>query len=320
MELDRLLMVDSIKGYKSKSTIFEINSNNKSNASEVMRAKRSRDDRLVDKFSKARAERIVESTALTIIRTEPQNNEDEQEDDELQTVFSEVVGGKRKNHDNETDRPKSKKNRKSGKDEEFYIPYRPKDFNSERGLSLGSDGGAFEQQASSAVLDLMGDESNTLNQHKSLMKWDRKRKRFVRDSGKEDKNKKIKTESGQVVSGNKKKKSFYEDWKKKYKIDDRASDSDGETGGARRFGGRRGRGQGGAQSRPGQQQSDSRVRSELKNRDQILKQRKRKAKQQFLQSGGMKKLRSKGRQRLQQVMRSGFGRGSFKKGKMRKKL
>lgn len=65
-------------------TIFEINSNNKSNASEVMRAKRSRDDRLVDKFSKARAERIVESTALTIIRTEPQNNEDEQEDDELQ--------------------------------------------------------------------------------------------------------------------------------------------------------------------------------------------------------------------------------------------
>ncbi|KAI2664173.1 ATP-dependent RNA helicase DDX54 [Labeo rohita] len=317
MELDRLLMVDSIKGYKSKSTIFEINSNNKSNASEVMRAKRSRDDRLVDKFSKARAERIVESTALTIIRTEPQNNEDEQEDDELQTVFSEVVGGKRKNHDNETDRPKSKKNRKSGKDEEFYIPYRPKDFNSERGLSLGSDGGAFEQQASSAVLDLMGDESNTLNQHKSLMKWDRKRKRFVRDSGKEDKNKKIKTESGQVIEN---KNDCYEDWKKKYKIDDRASDSDGETGGARRFGGRRGRGQGGAQSRPGQQQSDSRVRSELKNRDQILKQRKRKAKQQFLQSGGMKKLRSKGRQRLQQVMRSGFGRGSFKKGKMRKKL
>ncbi|KAK2911431.1 hypothetical protein Q8A67_003564 [Cirrhinus molitorella] len=323
MELDRLLMVDSIKGYKAKSTIFEINSNNKTGASEVMRAKRSRDDRLVDKFSKARAERIIESSVSTVTRTKPENNEDDQEDDELQTVFSEVVGGKRKNQDNETDRPKSKKNRKSGKDEEFYIPYRPKDFNSERGLSLGGDGGAFEQQASSAVLDLMGDESNTLNQHKNLMKWDRKKKRFVRDTGKEDKNKKIKTESGQVVSGNKKKKSFYEDWKKKYKIDDRASDSDGETGGGirgRSFGGRRGRGQGGAQSQTAQQRSGSRVRSELKNRDQILKQRKQKAKQQFLQSGNMKKLRAKGRQRLQQVMKSGFGRGSFKKGKMRKKL
>ncbi|XP_016107908.1 ATP-dependent RNA helicase DDX54-like isoform X2 [Sinocyclocheilus grahami] len=256
MELDRLLMVDSIKGYKAKST-----------------------------------------------------------------VFSEVVGGKKRKQDNEVDGPKSKQNKKSGKDEEFYIPYRPKDFNSERGLSLGGDGGSFEQQASSAVLDLMGDESNTLNQNKSLMKWDRKRKRFVRDMGKEDKNKKIRTESGQVVNSKKRKKSFYEEWKKKYKIDDRASDSDGEPGGAirgRSFGGRRGRG--GAQAQPAQQRSDSHVRSELKNREQILKQRKRKAKQQFLQTGGMKKLRAKGRQRLQEVMRSGFGRGGSKKGKMRKRL
>uniref|UniRef100_A0A671MGG2 ATP-dependent RNA helicase DDX54-like n=1 Tax=Sinocyclocheilus anshuiensis TaxID=1608454 RepID=A0A671MGG2_9TELE len=84
MELDRLLMVDTIKGYKAKSTIFEINSNNKMNASEVMRAKRSQDDRLVDKFSKVRAERIVEHTLPTVTRTEPQHNEDEQEDDELQ--------------------------------------------------------------------------------------------------------------------------------------------------------------------------------------------------------------------------------------------
>lgn len=38
-------------------------------------------------------------------------------------------------------------------------------------LSLGAEGSSFEQQASSAVLDLMGDESNSLNQHKSLMKW-----------------------------------------------------------------------------------------------------------------------------------------------------
>ncbi|XP_016318444.1 ATP-dependent RNA helicase DDX54 [Sinocyclocheilus anshuiensis] len=316
MELDRLLMVDSIKGYKAKSTIFEINANNKSSASGVMRAKRSRDDRLLDKFSKARAERIVESAVPAVTRTE-----EEQEHEELQTVFSEVVGGKKRKQDNEVDGPKSKQNKKSGKDEEFYIPYRPKDFNSERGLSLGGEGGSFEQQASSAVLDLMGDESNTLNQNKSLMKWDRKRKRFVRDMGKEDKNKKIRTESGQVVNSKKRKKSFYEEWKKKYKIDDRASDSDGETGGAirgRSFGGRRGRG--GAQAQPAQQRSDSHVRSELKNREQILKQRKRKAKQQFLQTGGMKKLRAKGRQRLQEVMRSGFGRGGSKKGKMRKRL
>uniref|UniRef100_A0A673LSZ4 RNA helicase n=1 Tax=Sinocyclocheilus rhinocerous TaxID=307959 RepID=A0A673LSZ4_9TELE len=317
MELDRLLMVDTTKGYKAKSIIFEINYNNKMNASEVMRAKRSQDDHLVDKFSKVRAERVSVERQPPPLSCEA--NKEILCPYALQTVFSEVVGGKRQKQYNEADRLK---NRKSGKDEEFYIPYRPKDFNSERGLSLGGDDGSFEQQASSAVLDLMGDESNTLNQHKNLMKWDSKRKRFVRDMGKEDKNKKIKTESGQVISGKKKKKSFYEEWKKKYKIDDRASDSDGETGGAirgRSFG-HRGRGRGGAQSQPAQQQSGSRVLSELKNREQILKQRKQKAKQQFLQSGGMKKLHAKGRRRLQEVMKSGFGRGSNKKGKMRKKL
>lgn len=46
-------------------------------------------------------------------------------------VFSKVVGGKKRKQD--FDRPKSKKKRHSGRDEEFYIPYRPKDFESERG-------------------------------------------------------------------------------------------------------------------------------------------------------------------------------------------
>lgn len=38
-------------------------------------------------------------------------------------------------------------------------------------LSLGGEGSAFEQQASSAVLDLMGDEGDRLNQQKKMMKW-----------------------------------------------------------------------------------------------------------------------------------------------------
>ncbi|XP_073805856.1 ATP-dependent RNA helicase DDX54 isoform X1 [Danio rerio] len=330
MELDRLLMVDTIKGYKAKSTIFEINSSNKTSASEVMRAKRSRDRQRVEKFSRARAELRAEPGAG--LRAEPPvhretQEEDEEEQEELSTVFSEVVGGKRRRPDAEPHTHKSKKSRAAGRDQEFYIPYRPKDFNSERGLSLDSGAGSFEQQASSAVLDLIGDESNTLNQHKSLMKWDRKKKRFVRDTGKEDKHKKIRTESGQLIRGHKKKKSFYEEWKKKYKVEGGASDSDGEGGGAQRgrgSAGRRGRGRGrsaaGSQATPAQHQGGSGVRSELKNRQQILKQRKRKAKQQFLQSGGMKKLRNKGKQRLREVMKSGFGRGAVKKGKMRKKL
>lgn len=86
----------------------------------------------------------------------------------------------------------------------------------------------------------------------------------------------------------------------------------------------RGRGQRGPnfQSPARQQQTPGgrRVRSELKSRDQILKQRKKNQKHQFLQSGGLKKLRSKNKQWLGEVKKSGFGRGGQKKGKMRKKL
>uniref|UniRef100_A0A673XFG0 DEAD (Asp-Glu-Ala-Asp) box polypeptide 54 n=1 Tax=Salmo trutta TaxID=8032 RepID=A0A673XFG0_SALTR len=51
MELERLEMVDCIKGYKAKATIFETSSNSKTNASMVTLAKRSRDTRLVDNFT-----------------------------------------------------------------------------------------------------------------------------------------------------------------------------------------------------------------------------------------------------------------------------
>lgn len=328
MELERLQIVDSIKAYKSKSTIFEINSNNKTSASEVMRTKRSRDSHLVDKFQRTKEEMQAESQPIRpavqnsvttqLHQGEEEEEEDDDDDKDLQGVFSKVVGGKKRNENVDVYRPKSKKSRRSGRDEEFYIPYRPKDFESERGLSLAVEGSSFERQASTAALDLMGDDNSTLDQHKKMMRWDRKRKRFVHDTGKEDKKSKIKTESGQVVMAKKSKKNFYEEWKKKYKVDN-ADDSDGEDGGGRgpKFGGRRGRH--GAGSQP-QNKDGSRVRSELKSSEQILKQRKQQSKQQFLQKGGLKKLRGRNKQRLNDVMKSGFGRGRFKKGKMRKRL
>ncbi|KAF7665137.1 hypothetical protein LDENG_00153050 [Lucifuga dentata] len=335
MELERLQMVDAIKGYKSKSTIFEINTNNKTTASEVMRAKRSKDTRLVDKFSKqkedlaaeSRMQQPISATAANEANAHAADEEEEEEDEEaFQGVFSKVVGGKKRGlKEGGEEQPKSKKSRQMGKDEEFYIPYRPKDFNSERGLSLSGEGTHFEQQASSAVLDLMGDEGDRFNQHKNMMKWDRKRKRFVKETGREDQKKKIRTDSGQVISS-KKRKNFYEEWKKKYKFDD-GSGSDGETGrggGMRKAGGGRGRSRRGPQfpGPAGSQQTAGRqrVRSELKTKEQILKQRKKQHKHQFLQSGGLKQFRAKNKKWLGEVKKSGFGRGGQKKGKMRKKL
>ncbi|XP_076020230.1 ATP-dependent RNA helicase DDX54 [Genypterus blacodes] len=347
MELERLHMVDAIKGYRSKSTIFEINSSNKTTAGEVMRTKRSKDTRLVNKFSKRREDMATESRLQHPVRpstadssfTNPE--EEEEDEEELEGVFSEVVGGKRRNKQEDGDeRQKSKKSRQTGKDEEYYIPYRPKDFNSERGLSLSGEGTNFEQQASTAVLDLMGDEGARLNQHKNVMKWDRKRKRFVRETGKEDQKKRIRLETGQMVNKNHKK-NFYDEWKKKYRFSD-GNDSDGESGaggrgGGRRGGGGRGRGGGrgggrgrghpgsrfqspsGPQARPGAAGGRG-VRSELKTNDEILRARKKQKKQQFLQSGGLKNIRSKNKKWVGEIKKSGFGRGDQKKGKMRKRL
>ncbi|XP_073334351.1 ATP-dependent RNA helicase DDX54 [Pagrus major] len=337
MELDRLQLVDAIKGYRSKSTIFEINSRSKTQASEVMRKKRSKDTQLVDKFNKHRDSLAAESQLQqpinpTIADDDYTHSTGREEDDDLKEVFSAVVGGKRRSlREHGEEQPKNKRSRQSGKDEEYYIPYRPKDFNSERGLSLGGEGTAFEQQASSAVLDLMGDEGERLNQHKHMMKWDRKRKRFVRESGKGDQKKKIRTDGGQVIDNKRNRKNFYEEWKKKYRVDD-ADGSDGETGAGRRPAGGRGRGRGGGRGRgrqgpsfpkpatPQHTPGGRKIRSELKTSQQILKKRKKEQKQQFLQGGGMKKLRAKNKQFVGDVKKSGFGRGGQKKGKMRKRL
>nr|XP_015221580.1 PREDICTED: ATP-dependent RNA helicase DDX54 [Lepisosteus oculatus] len=315
-ELDRLKMVDGVKNYKSKATIFEINSSSRTAASEVMRAKRRRDAGQVGSFLRAREDKAAEGPASQPAAGAALQAESDEE--HIQGVFSAVLGGKRKMTQGEAEAPKKKKKRETFCDQEFYIPYRPKDFDSERGLSLVGEGSTFEQQASGAVLDLMGDEGDKMSQHKNMLKWDRKKKRFVRETGKEDQKKKVRTESGQLISSSYKK-NLYEQWKKKYKMEDGASDSEGEGGGSGARRASTGR-KGGRGPQPQKHSPGPRPRSELKSRDQILKQRKKREKQQFLQSGGLKKLRRKNRQHVGEVARSGFGRGTSRKGKLRKRL
>ncbi|KAM4649392.1 ATP-dependent RNA helicase DDX54 isoform 1-T1 [Amazona ochrocephala] len=315
-ELERLKFVDSIKTYKSKATIFEINATSRTLASTVMRSKRRHDHALIEKYQRGQQEKRAaalkgQGLCLDPPASEEGDGEGDKEED-LQDVFSNVLGQKRKRGRGEGGGPRKKLQRSVQQDKDFYIPYRPKDFESERGLSVGGEGSPFEQQAAGAVLDLMGDENHNLNKSRQLLKWDRKKKRFVGQTGQEDK-KKVKTESGRYISSSYKN-NLYEKWKQKYKVDER--DEDEEEGRSReQFRGKHRRGRGPAQA-------PSRVRSELKNKQQILKQRKRAAKQRFLQSGGLKRLKARNRQRVQELRQMAFGRrvGGTKKGKMRKRV
>ncbi|XP_072456470.1 ATP-dependent RNA helicase DDX54 isoform X4 [Notamacropus eugenii] len=316
-ELERMKLVDSIKNYRSRATIFEINTTTRDPGSQVMQAKRKRDHKAIAKFQREQQERQQARPSPTPHPQKSQEPEEEEEED-IEEAFTEVLGRKRR-------QPGQKKRKETPqhRDKDFYIPYRPKDFDSERGLSISGEGSAFEQQASSAVLDLMGDEAHNLTKGRQLLKWDRKKKRFVGNTGQEDK-KKIKTESGRYISGSYKR-DLYQKWKQKHKIGDPDSEEEEEgEGKAKRRGWNqgRGRGRGRGTSEGGMSGAQRRVRSELKNKQQILKQRRRAEKQRFLQRGGLKQLSARNRRRAQELRQSAFGRrpGGNRKGKMRKKM
>ncbi|XP_075069848.1 ATP-dependent RNA helicase DDX54 [Mixophyes fleayi] len=316
-EMERLKFVDSIKSYKSKATIFEINATNKTPASEVMRAKRSRDCKVITKFQRLQDDKAsITVQSQSSARSSLPSSQDEVEEN-MEGVFSQVLGKRKR-----TDREETEFRKKKGvaaQDPEFYVPYRPKDFDSERGLSIA--GNSFEKAAAGAVMDLLGDQTEDLSKTNHVLKWDRKKKKFVGAGGHQDK-KKIRTESGRLISSSYKK-NIYEDWKKKYKIDDQDSEEEEERQSGRPN--RKGRGgRSGSRGMPRQEAAgpSRKPRSELRSKQQILKQRKAKEKQVFLQKGGMKKLKNKTRQRVHEMKKSAFGRGrssGFKKGKMKKR-
>ncbi|XP_068937745.1 ATP-dependent RNA helicase DDX54 [Petaurus breviceps papuanus] len=337
-ELERMKLVDSIKNYRSRATIFEINTTTRDPGSQVMRAKRKRDHKAIAKFQQGQQARQQAQPGPP--PSTQKSQEPEEEEEEVEEAFTEVLGRKRRRpeapgqkrgketarHRPEAPGQKRGKETAGHRDEDFYIPYRPKDFDSERGLSIGGEGSAFEQQVSSAVLDLMGDESHNLTKGRQLLKWDRKKKRFVGNTGQEDK-KKIKTESGRYISSSYKR-DLYQKWKQKHKIGDRDSEEEEGEGEGKRRGWNHGRGRGRGASAGqtsgagGTSGAHGRVRSELKNKQQILKQRRRAEKQRFLQRGGLKQLSARNRRRAQELRQSAFGRrpGSNRKGKMRKKM
>uniref|UniRef100_G3TX50 RNA helicase n=1 Tax=Loxodonta africana TaxID=9785 RepID=G3TX50_LOXAF len=332
-ELLRLRLVDSIKKYRSRATIFEINASSRDLSSQVMRAKRQKDRKAIASFQQGQQEGLANpapsAQALSIpalsdpaLVEEKPRGEEEEAEKSVEDVFTEIVGRKRRRL-GPNGGAKRRRAEARQQDRDFYVPYRPKDFDSERGLSVG-DSGAFEQQMAGAVLDLMGDEAQNLTRGRQQLKWDRKKKRFVGQPGQEDK-KKIKTESGRYISSSYKRDLYpwgYQKWKQKQKIDDRDSEEEGpsERRGPERRGGKWGHGRGTSQPRsPGP--PAGRVRSELKTKQQILKQRRQAQKMRFLQRGGLKQLSARNRHRAQELQRGAFGRGTrSKKGKMRKRM
>uniref|UniRef100_A0A8C5JF58 ATP-dependent RNA helicase DDX54 n=1 Tax=Junco hyemalis TaxID=40217 RepID=A0A8C5JF58_JUNHY len=267
-ELQRLKLVDSIKSYKSKATIFEINATSRTPASTVMRSKRRHDHALIEKFQRGQQEKraaALKGQGMCPAPPEPQDGEGEQED--LQVIGS----------------------------------WMQELLQSCLGLVLAGQGPQIVLGFGGWCRDLWGYWEDVAPEPLPY------------------------PHPGRVLQcGGPETKTGYEKWKQKYKVDERDEDEEGPRS-REQFRGKHRRGQGEypkQAAEPCPSPAQGKVRSELRNKQQILKQRKKAAKQRFLQSGGLKRLRARGRQRVQELRLMAFGRraGPAKKGKLRKRM
>ncbi|ELU05832.1 hypothetical protein CAPTEDRAFT_148777 [Capitella teleta] len=280
-EEQRTQLLAAMRHYKPQTTIFEINSTAKSQSFDIMKEKREYHSKVI---AKAQQKREEQSEKLMQINKKNASSTKAVDEADLTGVFN-----------TESSEKRSAKKRKFEVDEN-YISYRPKDHDTERALGLGS---SFERDAASAALDLTGDEESKQRASKGQMKWDRKKKRFVNETGKEaGGNKKVKTESGAWVKASYKT-NVYKDWLEKCKVAENEDDSDDEGSNPK------GRGRGGGGGRGGRGRRaptfganrwkgdrpailDKRHKAtdnkrELLRKEQIMKIRKKKAGQQAFQ-------------------------------------
>uniref|UniRef100_A0A6G1SP84 RNA helicase n=1 Tax=Aceria tosichella TaxID=561515 RepID=A0A6G1SP84_9ACAR len=201
---DSANMLDRIRSYKPKDTIFEvghIKGNMRTEAFGVMQKKRQVHDKIAQKRGKA-----------------SNGSDSEGENDE--------------DHDHEQNQSKSMpvscKPIEPFEDKKFYLKYRPDDYAKEKGLELDK-GVSFNNDLKRATFDLVADDENQMKRQRHQMIWDRKKKKYVSSSGLDEKKpKKIKTESGALISASYSS-GLYEKWRNQSKVDQRVSDDEDDN-------------------------------------------------------------------------------------------
>lgn len=105
----------------------------------------------------------------------------------------------------------------------FYLNYQPADHAREKGLELEKN--SFTSDLRRATLDIIGDEEGTIKRQKHQQMWDRKRKKYVNATDDSKSVKKIRTESGTLISASYRS-GIFEKWKSRSKIDQQEDQPD----------------------------------------------------------------------------------------------
>merc|ERR1719239_1727189 len=222
-------ILDQLKSFKPKSTIFEIGNTSKNKEKiDVMSEKRKKHCDVIERNTvklEKNQHKFSEETEmkenLNVGLSEGVTEED------IESTFDEIVkeGKNRSDFKSKAKARERKALLAPSKDEENYIPYQPSDHHSEDGYSLKT---GFSAQAHGAVLDFTGDDDQEIRQRKGATVWDKKSKKYVRV---QDDKKRIKTESGVYINASYKT-NRYAKWKERSKLsqqEDRDNDQEDEA-------------------------------------------------------------------------------------------
>ncbi|ORX86736.1 DEAD-domain-containing protein [Anaeromyces robustus] len=208
-EIERAKIVNSLSSFRPHETIFEVGKRGlKSAEAQLMQKRRSQIFSIIE----ARQEKIAKAEEKKAqMKANKAKKVDEVNEEELEKTFKNLSSKKRKREITDF------------KDKEYYMSHYQQGVNAERGYGINGNAGigsnSFIEQMGSATMDLMGDDDKALKKNvKGALKWDTKKKRFIRETIGSDNKKRIKTESGNIIPASYKSKRF-EEWQKKTKIE-----------------------------------------------------------------------------------------------------
>ncbi|KAF9913756.1 ATP-dependent RNA helicase dbp10 [Lobosporangium transversale] len=219
-EKKRVDLIASISNFRPTETIFEVGQRGikgATQASTVMKTRREVVDKVISMARQKKAGLTV--NLFPSEEGEKGNGEartalgPEATEAELEDAFKRTLGLSKKRTINGTIKEKPT----SFKDEAYYMSHTQLDNNTERGYSMVNTKNSFLEQAANATMNLNGDDRDTMSRTKNTIKWDARKKKFVKGLGIGADNKKlITTESGNKISASFKSGRFSE-WQQKTK-------------------------------------------------------------------------------------------------------
>ncbi|KAJ1979927.1 ATP-dependent RNA helicase dbp10 [Dimargaris cristalligena] len=278
-ERERLEMVSAITNFRPVETVFEVGqrgTKNVSPATLIMRKRRSQLTQVITEVRQKKTEamsRFQEKKRAAVFDSDSEESDGEQANESGLAPSSALQPA-----------AAATTTKKSFRDEEYYMSHYQKDANTEKGYAVKKNGASFLEQAQSAVFDLNADDNSDMLKKQNALRWDTKKKKFVRGIGLGSDNKKmLRTESGARIPASYASGSYTE-WQSKHRMSiPRTGESElnGHQMPAKKF-----RHQGGTPAADAEggadggrprssmgQQAGRRNQSELKSAEQIAKER-----------------------------------------------